>query len=103
MDKSETIIKLRELNNSKFEAKKKYDETCIALGTELRSRIDNENNGFAVVKRNHESVISDINDDITTRRRINKQEYSEELHRIDEEMTQIRIAYFREHPDDNLM
>lgn len=103
MDKSETIIKLKELNNRKFEAKKKYDETCNALNIEYRSRIENENNGYARVKRNHESVISDINNDITTRRRANKQEYSEELHRIDEEMTQIRIAYFREHPDDNLM
>lgn len=103
MDKSETIIKLRELNSKKYEAKKKYDETCDALGTELRKRTDDENNGYAVVKRNHQVVLDNINDDISLRRRQAKSEYAAELHRIDEEMTQIRIAYFREHPDDNLM
>lgn len=103
MDKSETISKLRELNNQKFEAKKKYDETSNALSTEYRKRTDDENEGFAELKRMHNDAIAAIRDDIASRRRQAKSNYSDELNRIDGESTQIRIAYFEEHPDDNLM
>ena len=102
MEKSEFLKKVYELKGYQHNRQKDYYEALRQLDEKKNHALDVENQNFRKLQEEHNASVKSIRQGYEEQIRVRKDAYKESIFRLEEGINELKMKFFKEHPEENL-